>query len=144
MLGAAKGAYEYLREWMKTRKTADGRPLAEKVGIQVRMAQAAADLDVAELLLRRAADVPNAPDMHALLARSVRDFARVSELVVRAIDTIIGLAGTAGFVTSHPIQRAWRDIHLASMHISLNAENNYAHFGRTELGLERDPTQPFF
>ena len=68
----------------------------------------------------------------SLLARSVRDFARASELVVGAADTIIALCGTAGFATSHPIQRAWRDIHLASMHISLNTEANYAHFGRTE------------
>jgi len=30
------------------------------------------------------------------------------------------------------------------MHISLNTENNYAHFGRTELGFARDPNQPFF
>lgn len=146
MLGAARGAYEHVREWTKTRKAADGTSVAGKTSIQVRMARAAADLDAAELLLRRAADIPNVPDPHApqLLARSVRDFARASELVVGAIDTIIGLCGTAGFATSHPVQRAWRDIHLASMHISLNTESNYAHFGRMELGLERDPNQPFF
>jgi alkylation response protein AidB-like acyl-CoA dehydrogenase len=146
MLGAAQGAYEHVREWTKARKAADGTLVAEKASVQVRMARAAADLDAAELLLRRAAQVPNAPDAHSprLLARSVRDFARASELAVAAIDTIIGLCGTAGFVTSHPVQRAWRDIHLASMHMSLNTETNYSHFGRLELGLERDPNQPFF
>ena len=103
-------------------------------------------LTLLEFLLRRATRIPNAPDAHStgILARSVRDFARASELVVSAIDTIMGLCGTAGFATSHPIQRAWRDIHLASMHISLNTETNYAHFGRMELGLERDPSQPYF
>ena len=80
----------------------------------------------------------------ALLARSVRDFVRAAELTIAAIDTIIARSGTAGFATSHPIQRAWRDIHFASMHISLNTETNYAHFGRIELGLGRDPSQPFF
>jgi hypothetical protein len=30
------------------------------------------------------------------------------------------------------------------MHIGLNTENNFAHFGRTELGLPSDPRQPFF
>jgi len=78
------------------------------------------------------------------MARSVRDFARAAELAVGAIDTLMALSGTAGFATSHPIQRAWRDIHFASMHISLNTENNYAHFGRTEFGFARDPNQPFF
>lgn len=146
MLGAAQGAYEHFREWTKTRKAVGGASVAEKTSIQVQMARAAADLDACELLLRRAAQVPHEPESHSpqLLARSVRDFARAAELVVGAIDTLIALSGTAGFATSHPIQRAWRDIHFASMHISLNTENNYAHFGRTELGLPRDPNQPFF
>jgi hypothetical protein len=146
MLGAAQGAYEHFREWTKTRKAVDGASLAEKISIQVRMARAAADLDACELLLRRAAQVPHEPESHSpqLPARSVRDFARAAELAVGAIDTLIALSGTAGFATSHPIQRAWRDIHFASMHISLNTENNYAHFGRTELGFPRDPNQPFF
>jgi Acyl-CoA dehydrogenase, C-terminal domain len=50
----------------------------------------------------------------------------------------------AEFAATHPIQRAWRDIHFASMHVSLNPEQNFAHFGRTELGLPRDSHQPFF
>jgi 3-hydroxy-9,10-secoandrosta-1,3,5(10)-triene-9,17-dione monooxygenase len=146
MLGAARGAYEQFRDWTKSRKAPDGSAMAEKASVQVRMARTAADLDAAELLLRRTTHMPNAPDAHAphVLARSVRDFARASELAVAAIDSIIALCGTAAFATSHPIQRAWRDIHLASMHIGLNPEFNYAHFGRIELGLERDPNRPFF
>ncbi len=47
---------------------------------------------------------------------------------------LIGMSGTAGFAASHPIQRAWRDIHFAAMHVALNPEQNFAHFGRSELG----------
>jgi alkylation response protein AidB-like acyl-CoA dehydrogenase len=110
------------------------------------MARAAADLDAAELLLQRTAHAPYAPEaeIQQLLARSIRDFTRVSELSVAAIDTLIAQSGTAGFATSAPIQRAWRDIHFASTHISVNPEINYAHFGRMELGLGRDPNRPFF
>lgn len=146
MLGAAQGAYTLLRDWTKTRKAADGSALAEKASVQVRLARIAADLDAAELLLRRTTQMPGAPDAHtpAVLARSVRDFARASEFAVAAIDSIIALCGTAGFATAHPIQRAWRDIHLAAMHIGLNPELNYAHFGRIALGLPRDPHRPFF
>jgi alkylation response protein AidB-like acyl-CoA dehydrogenase len=110
------------------------------------MARAAADLDAAEMLLRRAArmsDVPE-PDVQQLLARSVRDFARVSELAVAAIDALMALSGSAGFASAQPIQRAWRDIHFAASHISLNTEANYSHFGRMELGLGLDPNRPFF
>jgi 3-hydroxy-9,10-secoandrosta-1,3,5(10)-triene-9,17-dione monooxygenase len=146
MVGAALGAYEHFREWTKPRKAVDGSSVAEKTNVQVRMARAAADLDAAELLLRRASRQPPILDAMTpqLLARSVRDFARISELAIEAIDTLIALSGTAGYATSSPIQRAWRDIHFASTHISLNPEMNYAHFGRMELGLPRDPSRPFF
>ena len=80
----------------------------------------------------------------ALLARSIRDFARESEMSVSAIDTLMILSGTAGFANSQPIQRAWRDIHFASTHVGVNPEINYGHFGRTEFGLPRDPNRPFF
>ncbi|MGA8615552.1 MAG: acyl-CoA dehydrogenase family protein [Xanthobacteraceae bacterium] len=146
MLGVAQGAYELFREWTKTRKTQDGSAMAEKSSVQVRMARAAAELDAADLLLRRAVSVTDAPQDYSPhhLARSVRDFARVSEMMVDVIDTLVALSGTAGFNTSHPIQRAWRDIHFMSMHISVNTEMNYSHFGRMELGLGRDPSRPYF
>ena len=146
MLGAAQGAYEHFREWIKTRKMPGGGSFAEITSIQVRLARTAADLDAAEFLLRRATEVSGAatPPTLALRARSLRDFARVAEFSIQAIDTLLSMCGTAGFATSHPIQRAWRDIHFSAMHISLNPESNYAHFGRMELGLPRDPKQPFF
>ena len=146
MLGAVQGAYEHFREWTKTRKAPDGSLIAAKPSIQVQMARAAADIDAAEMLLRRAVNVTQTPDAYSpeLLARSVRDFARVSEMTVSAIDTIISLSGTAGFATSHPIQRAWRDIHFMSMHISVNTEMNFTHYGRMELGLGRDASRPYF
>jgi 3-hydroxy-9,10-secoandrosta-1,3,5(10)-triene-9,17-dione monooxygenase len=146
MLGAVQGAYEHFREWTKTRKAQDGSPVAAKTSVQVQLARAAADIDAAELLLRRAVQVTDAPEAYSpqLLARSVRDFARVSELTVAAIDALIALSGTAGFATSHPIQRAWRDIHFMSMHIAVNTEMNFTHFGRMELGLGRDASRPYF
>jgi 3-hydroxy-9,10-secoandrosta-1,3,5(10)-triene-9,17-dione monooxygenase len=146
MLGAALGAYEQFREGAKTRRSVDGSLVAEKTSLQVGMARASADLDAAELLLRRAAQAHHAPeaDWPRLLSRSIRDFARVSELSVAAIDTLLALSGSAGFSTSQPIQRAWRDIHFAASHISVNTEANYSHFGRMELGLGRDPNRPFF
>jgi 3-hydroxy-9,10-secoandrosta-1,3,5(10)-triene-9,17-dione monooxygenase len=147
MLGAAQGAYELFREWTKTRRGGRaGIAVAEITSIQVRLARAAADLDAAELLTWRAIDVAQAPvpASQALRARSMRDYSRATELCVAVIDSIIGMSGTAAFAASHPIQRAWRDIHFAAMHVSLNAETNFAHFGRTELGLPRDPHIPFF
>ena len=146
MLGAAQGAYDTFRDWTKTRRGTGGVAVAEITSIQVRLARAAADLDAAELLLRRVVDTAQAPipPSLALRARSMRDLSRASELCVAAIDSLIAMSGTAVFTASHPIQRAWRDIHFAAMHVSLNPELNFTHFGRSELGLPRDPHQPFF
>jgi 3-hydroxy-9,10-secoandrosta-1,3,5(10)-triene-9,17-dione monooxygenase len=146
MLGAAQGAYDSFRDWTKTRRGMGGVALAEITSIQVRLARAAADLDAAELLLRRVVDTAQAPTPPSLVlrARSMRDLSRASELCVAAIDSLIAMSGTAVFAASHPIQRAWRDIHFAAMHVSLNPELNFTHFGRSELGLPRDPHQPFF
>jgi 3-hydroxy-9,10-secoandrosta-1,3,5(10)-triene-9,17-dione monooxygenase len=147
MLGAAQGAYELFVDWTKSRKAGrSGLALAELTSIQVRLARAASDLDAAELLLRRAIDVAAAtpPPSLALRGRALRDCSRVAELCVGVIDTLVGMGGTAVFATSHPIQRAWRDLHFAAMHAVLNPEQNFAYYGRGEFGLPRDPYMPFF
>src|ERR1700691_4504920 len=146
MLGAAQGAYENVREWIKTRRGAGGVASSGITGFGARLARAAADLDAAELLLRRVVDTAQAPTPPSLVlrARSMRDLSRASELCVGAVDALMAMSGTAAFAAQHRIQRAWRDIHFAAMHVSLNSEQNFAHFGRTELGLPRDPHQPFF
>jgi 3-hydroxy-9,10-secoandrosta-1,3,5(10)-triene-9,17-dione monooxygenase len=146
MLGAAQGAYENVREWIKTRRGVGGIAISGITSIQARLARAAADLDAAELLLRRVVDTAQAPTPPSLesRARSMRDFSYAAELCVQAIDALMAMSGTAAFAASHPVQRAWRDIHFAAMHVSLNAEQNLAHFGRTELAVPRDLHQPFF
>jgi alkylation response protein AidB-like acyl-CoA dehydrogenase len=146
MLGCAQGAYDQFRGWIGDRKGFGGASIADTTSVQVRLARIAADLDAAELLLRRAVDAAQAetPPTRALRARSMRDCSRAAELAVSAIDTLFAMSGTAGFSTSHPIQRAWRDIHFSARHASLNSENNYSHFGRIALGIMRDPIHPIF
>lgn len=146
MLGAAQGAYEMFRDWIKGRRAARGGAVAEFASIQVRLARAAADLDAAELLLRRVVDVAHAPvpPSLAIRARSMRDCSRAAELCIGAIDALLAMSGAAGFSSSHPIQRAWRDIHFAATHVALNPEQNFSHFGRLELDLPRDTHLPFF
>ena len=61
----------------------------------------------------------------------------VSELTVGVVDSLLAVSGTAAFNTSHPLQRAWRDIHFMSMHSAVNAEKNFAPFAHMEFGLGR-------
>ena len=130
----------------KTRRGTRRVAIAEITSVQVRLARAAADLDAAELLLRRAVDAARSPTPPSLdlRARTMRDCARAAELCVGAIDTLIGMSGTAAFAASHPIQRAWRDIHFAASACGAQSGTEFRHFGRSELGLPRDPHLPFF
>lgn len=143
MLGAARGALEDYRAWTAGRTSLFGSKVASYTSIQVNLARAAADLDAADLLMRRVVEVAEAP-MPAdeeLRARSYRDQSRASELIVSSIDTVMKITGAAGFASTSRIQRAWRDVHFASAHVILNPEVSFAAWGRRQLGLGRDPEQ---
>ena len=143
MLGAALGALEGYRQWTSERASLFGSAVAQYTSIQVHLARAAADLDAAELLIRRAIDIAemSEPASAKLRSRSYRDQARAAELIVSAIDTVMKISGAAGFATANSIQRAWRDIHFSASHVILNPEVSFSAWGREQFGLERDPKQ---
>lgn len=143
MLGAAQGALELFRARTESRARANGASVAGSASVQTRLARAAADVDAAQLLIERALTVAaaeNKPDL-AARARNLRDFGRASELIVGAIDSIMMMSGSGGFSRADDIQRFWRDIHFAASHAAINPESGYAHWGRMQFGLERDPSQ---
>jgi 3-hydroxy-9,10-secoandrosta-1,3,5(10)-triene-9,17-dione monooxygenase len=142
MLGAAQGAYEDLLAWVRTKRVPGGAPLAEAPTAQTAIGRISGDLTAAELLLRYIVDTSNNPAATTLDHRraSMRNASRASELLVEAIDRIIKLQSTFGFAEGNPIQRAWRDIHFAAAHVSLQAEINYPHWARGELDLPKPPT----
>ncbi len=143
MLGASRGAMEDYRAWTAERSSLFGSKVAEYTSIQTRLARAAADLDAAELLIHRAADIAESSEQatRELRARTYRDACRASELIVAAMDTVMQISGSAGFTVDSSIQRAWRDVHFAASHVILNPEVSYAAWGRRQFGLEPDPTQ---
>lgn len=146
MLGATRGALEDYRAWTAERTSLFGSPVARFTSIQVRLARAAASLDAAELMLRRALDVAEDPVTASpeLRARTYRDQSYAAELIVSAMDTIMQISRSQGFAEGHSIQRAWRDVHFASTHVILNSEVNFAAYGRQQFGLERDPQQGMY
>lgn len=146
MLGAAYGALEDYRAWTTKRMSLFGSQVAQYTSIQVHLARAAANLDAAELLMRRCVEDGERSDAvrHDLRARAYRDQSRVSELIVDAMEMIMKISGAAGFATSNSIQRAWRDVHFAASHVGLNPEVSFAAYGRQQFGIERDPRQGMF
>ncbi len=146
MLGAARGALEDYRAWTAQRVSLFGSQVAQYASVQVHLARAAANLDAADLLMRRTVEDAERPDSVRadLRSRAYRDHARASELIVEAIDMIMKISGAAGFASSNSIQRAWRDVHFAASHVQLNPEVSFSAWGREQFGLERDPKQGIF
>jgi 3-hydroxy-9,10-secoandrosta-1,3,5(10)-triene-9,17-dione monooxygenase len=140
IVGAARGAGEELAARLAERA---GRVA---LGAQTRFARAAADVDAAELLLRRAADVAEAEPQPTieLRARTMRDCSRASELALSTLESLIALSGSSGFAAGNRLERAWRDAHFAATHIALNPDNNLAHWGRTTIAIERPAEQTFY
>jgi 3-hydroxy-9,10-secoandrosta-1,3,5(10)-triene-9,17-dione monooxygenase len=142
MLGATQGAFEALRDWTRARITKTGAAMADLPTVQLRMSQAAADIDAVELVLRRAvaATLETERPSLELRARSMRDFACCGARLREAVDVVAGLAGSAGFAEANSIQRYWRDIHFMSTHISMN-DSSIINWARVELGLGPAPKQ---
>jgi resorcinol 4-hydroxylase (FADH2) len=140
-VGVAQGAYGRWRDWMAGRVTRGVERTAEQVPVQIRLAEAAVEIDAAELLLRR--DLTAAERTAANggeftpwdRARSRRDGAYAMALCVRAADQMLAASGGSGLYDHHPIHRAWRDLHAAAAHVAFMWDDAAANFGRVEFGL---------
>jgi 3-hydroxy-9,10-secoandrosta-1,3,5(10)-triene-9,17-dione monooxygenase len=143
-LGAARGA---LAEWLARSRgrmiSATGQAVAEAAQMQIRVAQAEADLDAAELIQRRNLDlIRNGPpiDMETR-SRILASSAHSMSLICRAIDLLFHASGSAGMREENPIQRAWRDVHTIAAHISLNPDSNGMLRGRWLFDAATVPTR---
>jgi alkylation response protein AidB-like acyl-CoA dehydrogenase len=147
VLGMAEGALAAFLDMAKARTTRGAvtggdRRMADFTTVQLRVAEAAACIDAARLLMMR--DLAQAYDMAArgepvsidVRLRNRRDQAFCAKLLIQAIDALFLAAGGQGLYLDHPIQRFWRDAHAAASHISLNWDSTGSMFGQYLLGLE--------
>jgi resorcinol 4-hydroxylase (FADH2) len=146
-LGMARGALKAFIEQVSTRTTrgavaGGNNRMAEFATVQMRVAEATASVDAAQLMIHR-----DLRETSALVARgqpvdvSLRMRNRLTHsfatrLLVQAVDAVFLAAGGSALGLQHPVQRFWRDIHAASAHISLNWDSVSAMYGQHVLGLE--------
>lgn len=57
-------------------------------------------------------------------------------LLVQAVDALFSASGGQGIFSSKPLQRMWRDVHAAAVHVSLNWDAVSTMYGQYALGLE--------
>ncbi|MHC6226221.1 acyl-CoA dehydrogenase family protein [Pseudomonas sp. X10] len=146
-IGAAKGALEDYLERTATRVTrgavAGGQNrMAEFATVQLRVADAQAsctaahrtliaDLKERESTIKRGETISVNERIESRLGQA---FSVV--LAVRAIEALNASTGGQGLDTSHPVQRAWRDVNAVSRHISMNWDAVGTMYGQLALGLE--------
>jgi len=111
-VGIAQAAVDAAVKYMKQR-TAFGKTLAEFNGLQGMIAELATEVEVARLLLLRAAWLKDQgrPAMHA--AAMAKVFA--SEAAMKAATKSVQIHGGAGYITEFPVERIFRDAKLTEI-----------------------------
>ncbi|HLH77227.1 MAG TPA: hypothetical protein VKV28_10510 [Candidatus Binataceae bacterium] len=145
-LGMVRGAIDDFINWVTSHARVSGaapaaNSLAQVPHIQTRLAEAAALLDCGLLLMKRdvseleeCASRGQEPSLESRL-RNRRDHAYVARLMVEAIDLLFEPLGAHGLPLSGAIQRAWRDVHAAAHHVTVDFHVNGAMYGQWRFGL---------
>jgi alkylation response protein AidB-like acyl-CoA dehydrogenase len=108
----------------------------------MRVAEATASIDAAELMIHRdvretmAVVEAGNPANVGLRMRNRLTHSFSTKLLMQAVDAVFLAAGGSALGLQHPVQRFWRDIHAASSHISLNWDSVSAMYGQHVFGLE--------
>ncbi|WP_345701840.1 acyl-CoA dehydrogenase family protein [Kitasatospora terrestris] len=120
VLGAARGALRHWTGWIGAKHDVTGRPTRERAAVQTALTRAASEVDLAGLLVRRAAEAADTgPYSAEVLARSPRDFAVAADLLAAAAERLLRGGGARAQVEDNPVQRAWRDVYAAAGHVVL-------------------------
>ena len=145
VLGIAQGAIADFAESMRARAaTYTGKRVSELATLQLRLAEAGALTDAAEKVMLADCDeamrlTEAGGDIAAeTRARWRRDGAYTTQMCVKAVDLLFTGAGGNAIYLSHPLQRAWRDVHAASAHFVVNWDVAGTLYGRVALGLPPD------
>lgn len=131
-VGAARGAW---REML-----ASGGRLAERPTAQLRLAEAGAEIDSAQALLRATCDEAETLAREERLPgdeerfRWRRNTAYAAQLCVRAVERLYPLGGATGLDEQSVFQRHFRDVHAIAAHIALSWDVQATSYGTVALG----------
>ena len=143
IIGMATGAYDAHAAYMRERVRVGwaGSKAAQDPFAQVRIAEAAAEIDGAWLALER-----NMTELMGyavageripieLRLRTRRDQVRGTGQAIRAVDRLFENSGGRALKAGTPIQRFWRDAHAGRVHAINDPERALSMFGGGEFGL---------
>ena len=140
-IGLARGVAEAIVDGLRQQTAVTGGQVAANQSIQLRVAEALAEIDAAyALVFRNRAEVVRdgkagqVPDLETR-ARYRRDNGFATQLCVRAVNRLCPIQGARGLSADNPVQRAWRDIHAVAQHIALTWDIQGTLHGTVALGL---------
>ena len=147
LLGTARGAVEAFIDLCGTRVTrgavaGGGNRLSQFFPVQSRLAEAAAAVDAAILLIDRdTTEVEQIASSGQVISvdkriRNRRNHAYATKLSQGAVETLFAAVGGNGLALDQPLQRMWRDSNAIARHISLNWDAVSSMVGQHMLGLE--------
>lgn len=145
-LGIARGALDLIVEEMSVRTSVGRVKMSELPNVQLRVAEASAEIDAAEALLlkdcddaMRAGEGSMKPPIETR-ARWRLNNAFAGQLCLRAIQRLHPLIGARGLERNNLFLLAWRDIHAAVSQITMAWDIQAMNAGRVKLGLSaQDP-----
>ncbi|HCH56157.1 MAG TPA: acyl-CoA dehydrogenase [Rhodospirillaceae bacterium] len=140
-LGIAKGGLGMIEEDLSGRNTVGNAPMAELPTAQVRISEAGAQIEAAEALLLKdcadameIAEAGGVPDIKHR-ARWRRNNAFAVQLCVRALERLNPLVGARGLKPENDFLRMFRDVHAASLQITVAWDIQAVNAGRIRFGL---------
>jgi alkylation response protein AidB-like acyl-CoA dehydrogenase len=141
-IGLAESLLDLIVEQMKSRSAALGQPLVELQSLHLHIAEAAAEIDSARLLMERDLSAAMAAMRSgreltlAEKARNRRDQAYIAKICRRAVDRLFGTVGAKGMYLDQVAQRKFRDMCAVSAHIITSWDMAGTTYGRVALGLD--------
>lgn len=143
MIGMAQGAVDAFTSSLQG-TSGHGRT-ADSAIVQVRLAEAAAEVDAAREFFRRTIreilEKAARGEMFTNLerARYRRNKTFAAKLCVQAVNRLFAGSGGGALQESEPMQRFHRDVHAASHHQGISWDAAAEDFGRQALGLPPGP-----
>jgi alkylation response protein AidB-like acyl-CoA dehydrogenase len=122
-----------------TRLSPTMKPQSEKPALQMRLAKAAIEIRQAELALRDVADEVRAVrDQATPLQRSrwMATGAHTVQQARRVLQDVAEGSGASAHFLHHPLQRALRDVSVASNHVVFDFDSHREVYGKLLLGLD--------
>jgi len=111
-LGIAQGALDNILKYSKERKQF-GKALAEFQATQFKIAEIAADIEAARLLIFKSAYMKEQGQDINMMSSMAKLFA--SEVATRATNEAVQVFGGYGFIKEFPVEKLYRDVKLVTI-----------------------------